>query len=127
VITKLELSNEFTHDMVIEQLKECLKYDHDKGKLLIQRFGITHEELVQIIINLQETTSDGLEVGGCGWCFAMDANYSLEECLSKYGITHDEVIPYMIDDIKRELIGDIQTKDYDRAKNIIKKYAVWAN
>jgi hypothetical protein len=33
----------------------------------------------------------------------------------------------MIDDIKRELIDNIQKKDYDRARNIIDKYNIWVN
>ncbi len=126
VITKLELSDEFTHDIVIKELKKCFRYNHKKWKLLMQRFAIDLEEIIQIIIGLKET-SGGEEIDECGWCFAMDKDSSLEYCLDTYGIDHDKVIPYMIDDIKKELIEDIQKKDYDRAQTIIDKYTVWAN
>jgi hypothetical protein len=92
----------------------------------MQRFAIDLEEIIQIIIGLKET-SGGEEIDECGWCFAMDKDSSLEYCLDTYGIDHDKVIPYMIDDIKKELIEDIQKKDYDRAQTIIDKYTVWAN
>jgi hypothetical protein len=38
VIAKLELSKEFTHDMVIKKLRKCLSYDHAKGRALMERF-----------------------------------------------------------------------------------------
>jgi len=49
----------------------------------------------------------------------------LEECLSQYGISADEVIPSFMQEIKEELVSNIKRKEYKDAQTIIRKYGTY--
>lgn len=116
LIKKLELSDAFTHQMAIEKLKKNLQHDHDIGKKLIERFKISREEIIDLIISARDMYWKFV------WEFASQSQYSLTECLKHYQISEDEVIPSFMWEIKAQVIKKIQKKDYKDAQTIITKY-----
>ena len=127
LIDTLKLSKEFKHGIVIKKLRKCLSYSHEKGKALMEKFWIDKSELIDLIIHhweYQEPSNWIFTVRDTGRCFGMEWQYSLQECLTKYGIGLEEVLPPLLWKIKEDLAANIQKKEYVRAQAIIKNYPI---
>lgn len=121
LIDKLELWEKFKHNMAVQKFKKYLPYrHHDDWKNLIKKFTIERSELIDLIINYQWNNFN--------WRgFAMRWQYSLEECLEKYWISADEVVPSLLPKIKEQLVDEIKKWDYADAQIIVDKYNLSTN
>jgi hypothetical protein len=127
LIDKLWLSEKFKHSMVIKELKEYMYYNHENGIALMQRFWINRSELIYLIVSRWEEKEEDswfFTKEDKGRCFGMEWQYSLQECLTKYWIALEEVLPSLLLKIKDDLASNIQKKDYVRAQAIIKNYPI---
>lgn len=123
LMKKIWVSDIFTHKIVIEKIKKCLHYNHADGKELIQRFNISQEELIDLIVHGTKTSYlTWYDTGEIIRCFSTEWTYSLEECLEKYDIPSEKIIPSLMWEIKKQLVSCIKDKNYTSASIIIKKY-----